>query len=220
MCLLILAAGHGVRLRAETAGLLPKQLLAVGGQTLLGRLLALAGCLRLRPMVVTLPAYRQQLAACGAELLLLDAETPDMLSTLYAMRGRVGGDLAWVGGDTLLSDPGPVAALLADHLAGRPYASFLYRRSDRHLAKLALAPRPRLTLTRQERFPYSLPNFGIHSAACWDDLALLPRGDYVQRALDRGERVLLREYTAPVFEIDTPADLAAARRHHARAAAS
>jgi hypothetical protein len=212
---LVLAAGHGRRLRAETAGRLPKQLLTVGDQTLLGRLLELGCQLRLAPLVVTLASHRAHFAGCGSELLLLGADTPDMLSTLYGARGRVGGDLVWVGGDTLLTDPEPLRALLAEHLAERPYASFLYRRSDRHLAKLALEPVPRLVLTRQGSFPYSLPNFGIHSAAAWGDLALQPRGDYVQRALDRGERILFREYTAPVFEIDCPADLAAARQHYA-----
>jgi hypothetical protein len=38
---------------------------------------------------------------------------------------------------------------------------------------------------------------------------------FLQRALDRGETVLFREYRAPLFEIDTPAVLLAARRHFA-----
>ena len=75
------------------------------------------------------------------------------------------------------------------------------------------APVPRVTLTREGDFPFSLPNFGIQSAACFADLDVDPRGEYLQRALDRGERLEFREYTAPVFEIDTPADLVVARRY-------
>ncbi len=77
------------------------------------------------------------------------------------------------------------------------------------------SPVPRVTLTRQGDFPFSLPNVGIQCAASFADLEIGPRGEFVQRALDRGERIHFREYRAPVFEIDTPADLAAARRHFA-----
>lgn len=234
MRMLILAAGRGLRLRAETGGG-PKQLVDVGGRTLLERLLALGRALDLAPLVVTrqaaAPAFHAALASATvdgmdavpgggaarpsqAEVLAID-ETPDMLATLIRARHRLAEDFLWLGGDTLLTDPEPLRALLAAHVAERPYGSFLYRRSDRHLAKLRpKVPVPRVTLTREGDFPFSLPNVGIQGEAAFADLAIEPRGEYLQRALDRGERLELREYTAPVFEIDTPADLAAARRYY------
>jgi MobA-like NTP transferase domain len=213
MRMVVLAAGKGWRLRSETAGG-PKQLVDVGGQTVLGRLLALGRLLGLVPLVVTRQAQAPALEAAGVDLLVVE-ETPDMLATLSLARTQVAEDFLWMGGDTLLTDPEPVRELLASHLTERPYASFLFRRSDRHLAKMRpAAPVPRVTLTREGDFPFSLPNFGIQSAASFADLDLDPRGEFVQRALDRGERIAWREYTAPVFEIDTPADLAAARQYY------
>src|ERR1700688_762133 len=213
MQMVVLAAGKGWRLRSETAGG-PKQLVEVGGQTILDRLLALGRLVGRAPLVLTRQAAAAALQAAGVDQLVVE-ETPDMLATLSLARRRVAEDFLWVGGDTLLTDPEPVRELLASHLAERPYGSYLYRRSDRHLAKLRpAAPVPRVTLTRESGFPFSLPNFGIHSAASFADLEVDPRGEFVQRALDRGERLAFREYTAPVFEIDTPADLAAARRYY------
>jgi NDP-sugar pyrophosphorylase family protein len=213
MRMVVLAAGNGRRLRGETAGG-PKQLVDVGGQTVLDRLLALGRLLGLAPLVVTRQAPAAALRAPGVDLLVVE-ETPDMLATLSLASSQVAEDFLWVGGDTLLTDPEPVRELLASHLGERPYGSFLYRRSDRHLAKMRPAtPVPRVTLTREGDFPFSLPNFGIQSAASFADLEVDPRGEFVQRALDRGERIVFREYTAPIFEIDTPADLAAARRYY------
>jgi choline kinase len=214
MHMVILAAGTGCRLRGETAGR-PKQLVEVGGRTLLDRLLALGRGLGLAPLVLTRHAHAACLRAPGVELMVVE-ETPQMLDTLCLARRRVAEDFFWIGGDTLLTDDEPVRALLAGHRAERPYASFFYCRSDRHLAKMRpSSPVPRVTLTRQGDFPFSLPNVGIQCAASFADLAIEPRGEYVQRALDRGERIRFREYRAPVFEIDTPEDLAAARRHFA-----
>ena len=215
MRMVVLAAGSGMRLRAETRGS-PKQLLDVAGATILGRLLGLGSILGLAPLVVTRADHAARFAAEGLEVLTVH-ETPDMLATLYGARLRIEEDFVWIGGDTLLTDVEPIRELLAAHLAEGAYASFLYRRSDRHLAKLALsAPVPTCMLTRAVAFPYSLPNFGIQCAASLSDLAIEPRGEYVQRLLDRGERVHFREYTAPVFEIDTPEELADARRHYSR----
>jgi NDP-sugar pyrophosphorylase family protein len=217
MQMVVLAAGNGCRLRSETGGS-PKQLLEVAGKTLLERLLALAGRLELAPLLVTQPEHAAAFRREGLDLLLTEGETPDMLATLYYARRRVEGeDFAWIGGDTLFSDLEPLRAMLAAHLAERACASFTYRRSLRHLAKLALSPPvPRVELTRAGNFPYSLPTFGIQSTASLAELALEPRGGYVQRLLDRGERVRFCEYEAPVFEIDTPADLAEARRFFSR----
>jgi len=134
MRMVVLAAGKGWRLRSETAGG-PKQLVDVGGQTVLDRLLAFGRLLGLTPLVVTRQALAAVLEVAGIDTLVVE-ETPDMLATLSLARCRVAEDFLWVGGDTLLTDPEPVRELLASHLAERPYGSFLYRRSDRHLAKL------------------------------------------------------------------------------------
>ncbi|HVR07606.1 MAG TPA: NTP transferase domain-containing protein [Thermoanaerobaculia bacterium] len=212
MRMVVLAAGAGRRLRRETAGG-PKQLVEVGGRSMLDRLLELGASLRLAPLVLTRQAQAARFEALGVEVLVVE-ETTHMLDTLCLAHRRVAEDFVWIGGDTLFADGEPVRDLLASHRAERPYASFLYRRSDRHLAKmLPSSPVPRVTLTRQGDFPFSLPNLGIQCAASFADLAIEPRGEFVQRALDRGERILFREYRAPVFEIDTPEDLAAARRH-------
>jgi NDP-sugar pyrophosphorylase family protein len=214
MRMVVLAAGNGSRLRSVTRGG-PKQLVDVGGRTLLDRLLGLGRELELSPLLVTRADHAACFQAEGLEVLTVP-ETPDMLATLYGARPRIEDDFVWIGGDTLLTDAESIRELLAAHLAEGAYASFLYRRSDRHLAKLALSsPVPRCELTRAGAFPYSLPNFGIQSAASFSDLAVEPRGEFVQRLLDRGERVRFREYTAPVFEIDTPEELAAACRHYA-----
>ena len=212
MQMVVLAAGHGRRLRDETDGG-PKQLVEVGGRTLLDRLLELGRRLAIEPLLVTRRAQAAAFRPAAGEVLEVE-ETPDMLATLRLVGSRVTGDFLWVGGDTLLADLEPVHRLLESHLAEHPYASYLCRRSDRHLAKLRpSAPVPRVTLTRDGVYPFSLPNLGIQSAASLVDLDLEPRGEYVQRALDRGERVLFQEYTAPLFEIDTPEELAAARRY-------
>jgi CTP:molybdopterin cytidylyltransferase MocA len=211
MKMLILAAGSGSRLQTETGGL-PKQLLTLGGRTILDRLLDLAGRLQLNPLVVTRPDHEPVFSCLARADVLAVAETTHMLATLHRARHEVQGDFLWVGGDTVFSDPAPLEALLASHLAERRYASFLLRRSARHLAKMRPgSPVPRVTLTRQGEFPYSLPNFGIQCGASLDDLAVEPLGEYVQRALDRGEQIACEEYEPPLFEIDTPEDLAAAR---------
>jgi NDP-sugar pyrophosphorylase family protein len=220
MKMLILAAGSGSRLRNETGGL-PKQLLALGGSTILDRLLELARQLRLAPLVVTgadqEPVFRR---LAQADVMAVGA-TRLMLETLHHARHRVEGDFLWVGGDTVFSDLAPLGALLASHLAERRYGSFLLRRSSRHLAKMRPgSPVPRVTLTREGEFPYSLPNFGIQRGGSLDDLALAPPGEYVQRALDRGEAIAFAEYEPPLFEIDTPDDLAAARRFFAECSIS
>jgi NDP-sugar pyrophosphorylase family protein len=215
MQMLVLAAGDGWRLRSATGGG-PKQLVDVAGRTLLDRQLDLARGLELAPLVVTRPVHAARFAAAGVQVLTV-GETPEMLATLYGARRRVEGDFVWVGGDMLFTDLEPLRALLAEHLAERACASFVYRRSDRHLAKLTLAlASPRVEMTRDGEFPYSLPALGIQCAASLAELAIAPRRGYVQRLIDRGERVLFREYRAPVFEVDTPEELAAASRYFAR----
>jgi NDP-sugar pyrophosphorylase family protein len=220
MKMLILAAGGGSRLRHETGGL-PKQLLTLGGRTILDRLLDLARQLRLTPLVVTRPVYEPVFRSLARTDVLTIGETRHMLATLLRARREVQGDFLWVGGDTVFSDLAPLAGLLASHFAERRYATFLRRRSSRHLAKMRpLEPVPRVTLTRQGEFPYSLPNFGIQCGSSFDDLAIEPLGEYVQRALDRGEPIAFEEYDPPLFEIDTPDDLAAARLFFAECSTS
>ncbi|HYH47133.1 MAG TPA: hypothetical protein VEG34_15740, partial [Thermoanaerobaculia bacterium] len=73
--------------------------------------------------------------------------------------------------------------------------------------------RPTVEVTRRPGYTWSVPNFLVHSPAAFADLAEEPRIEYLQRAVERGAPVLWREYTGGVFEIDTPEDLAAARRH-------
>lgn len=214
MRMVVLAAGRGSRLAAVTGGR-PKLLVEVGGRTLLDRLIVLGDEIGATPLVVTRPELAADLLGAGVEVLLEDSPA-DLLRTLHCARDWVPGPFCWVTGDLLFSDPAPLRDLVADHLATGSYASFFYCRSERF--KLKLAPggpafgAPRVEVTRAPGFPYSVPNFLVHSAAAFDDLAEEPRIAYLQRAIARGERVLCREYTAEVFEIDTPEDLAAARR--------
>ncbi len=215
MRMVVLAAGRGSRLAAATGGR-SKLLLEVAGRTLLDRLIELAAAIGARPLVVARPEHAAGLLAAGVEV-LPEAAPTGLLQTLYQARGRVQGDFCWVTGDLLFCDPAPLRELVAEHLATAPYASFLACRSDRFKLKLAPAAppasRPTLEVTRRPGYSWSVPNFLVHSPAAFADLAEEPRIDYLQRAVARGERVLWREYTGAVFEIDTPEDLAAARRH-------
>jgi NDP-sugar pyrophosphorylase family protein len=219
MRMVVLAAGNGCRLASVTQGR-PKQLLDVGGHTLLDRLLGLGRELGLQALVVTRQVHAASFAAAlaasgagaGAELMVIE-ETPDMLASLYRVRDRVREDFVFAGGDTLLVDPAPLRELIHTHLAERPYGSYLVRRSAQHKMKMQpLQPVPRLVLTHDGGYPYSLPLFAVQRADSLADLAIEPRGEYLQRALDRGERLRFQEHTSPLFEIDTPEDLTAARR--------
>src|SRR5260370_17155462 len=142
--MVVLAEGKGGRLRSETAGG-PKQLVDIGGQTVLDRLLALGRLLGLVPLVVTRQAQVAALQPAGVDLLVVE-ETPDMLATLSLARCRGPEDFLWMGGDTLLPHPHPVRELLASHLAERPHGSFPYPRSPRHRARMRpAAPGPGAT---------------------------------------------------------------------------
>jgi NDP-sugar pyrophosphorylase family protein len=214
MRMVVLASGRGSRLAAVTGGR-PKLLVEVGGRTLLDRLIELGDEIGATPLVVTRPELAADLLDAGVEVLLEDAPA-GLLQTLWRARDWVPGPFCWVTGDLLFSDPAPLRKLVADHVATGSYASFLYCRTERFKLKLVpggpAALVPRVEVTRAPGFAFSVPNFLVHSAAAFDDLAEEPRDDYLQRAIDRGERVLCREYTGEVFEIDTPEDLTAARR--------
>ncbi|HJX30136.1 MAG TPA: NTP transferase domain-containing protein [Thermoanaerobaculia bacterium] len=219
MKLLVLAAGFGTRLFSETGGR-PKALVDVGGTSLLDRLVGLADLIGLEPVVVARSAHVADFRARGVDVLVED-HSPHMIVTLANACRQLSGPLCWVGADMLFTDPAPLAGLVGDHLASDSFCSFLYCRSDRFKVKLDLAPEPAVAVTRDGVFPYSCPNFVVQAerVCAWlpgdlDD----PRASFVQRAIERGERILFREYHAPVFEIDTPAHLAEARRHFARCA--
>jgi GTP:adenosylcobinamide-phosphate guanylyltransferase len=218
MKLIMLAAGLGTRLRSVTGGR-PKHLLEVGGMTLLERHLALAEHLGLEPVVVTRPEFVSEFDGRGAEV-LVEESSPDMLATLSHTGRHVKETHVWVGGDILFTDFQPLREVVQAHLAAGSAGSFLYNRSDRFKAKLTLGPVPRVLLTREGAHPFSMPSFGVHAPRMFSYMAEAapPPGNYLQRSIEQGEPILFREYRAPVFEIDTPADLAAARRHFELAA--
>lgn len=219
MKLLVLAAGFGTRLFAETGGR-PKALVDVGGASLLDRLVGLADLIGLEPVVVARSAHAADFRARGVGVLIEDF-SPHMIVTLANACRQLPGPLCWVGADMLFTDPAPLAELVAAHLASDNFCSFLYCRSDRFKVKLDLTPEPAVAVTRDGEFTYSVPNFMVQAerVGAWlpGDLED-PRASFLQRAIERGERVLFREYHAPVFEIDTPGHLAEARRHFVRCA--
>ncbi len=220
MKLVILAAGLGLRLRQES-GPHPKSLLEVGGVSIFDRLLDLAGFIGLEPVVVTRPELVTDFRGRGVDVLVED-DTPHIIVTLAnACRRLPPEPLCWVGADMLLTDPAPLKELVETHLALDSFFSFCWCRTDRFKVKLELTPELAVTVTREGRFERSAPNFMVHAArvARWLPGDLVdPRGNFVQRAIERGERIHFREYPADVFEIDTPADLEAARRYFARCA--
>jgi CTP:molybdopterin cytidylyltransferase MocA len=65
---IVLAAGESRRMRAGAAGALPKQVMKVGGVTLLGRAIGAARGAGLSPIVVVLGAFSQEIRAGVAEL--------------------------------------------------------------------------------------------------------------------------------------------------------
>lgn len=225
MKLLVLAAGFGTRLFAETGGR-PKALVDVGGASLLDRLVGLADLIGLEPVVVARSAHAADFRARGVDVLVED-HSPHMIVTLANACRQLPGPLCWVGADMLFTDPAPLAEQVAAHLASDCFLSFLYCRSDRFKVKLDFKltldgeQEPSVAVTREGEFPYSVPNFVVQAerVRAWlpGDLED-PRASFVQRAIERGERVVFREYHAPVFEIDTPGHLAEARRHFARCA--
>jgi len=220
MKLVILAAGLGTRLRRES-GPMPKSLLDVGGISIFDRLVALAGFIGLEPVVVTRPEFVADFRRPGVEV-LVEENSPHILVTLANACRRLPSDpLCWVGADMLFTDPAPLKELVETHLASDSFCSFCYCRTDRFKAKLELEPELAVTATRGGNFELSIPDFLAQAARVapwlpgdWEN----PRANFLQRAIERGERISFREYAAPVFEIDTPADLEEARRYFARCA--
>lgn len=214
MRMVILAAGRGSRLAAESGGG-PKQLLEVGGRTLLERQLeiaALAGC---RPLVVARPESVDAFRRTGVEV-MVELVPAGILGTLYHARTAVDGPFCWIAGDMLFSDPAPLAALAAEHREEGGEASFFFCRTSRFKAKLRPGNPPAVFASREEGNPLSIPNFWLHSPRVFSYLAPEPEdGQHMLKLIAAGDPIRFREYTAPVFEIDTPEDLAAARRFFA-----
>jgi NDP-sugar pyrophosphorylase family protein len=212
MRLVILAAGGGRRLLAESNGH-SKSLLDVAGRTILDRAIELAGQLGLSPLVVT---RREHAAELGRRAeVRIEEEPTDLITTLYSARDALSETFCWMGGDMIFTDPQPLCELLAAHLSDGLAASMVYCRTDRFKAKLRLGPPLAVEVTRAGRHELSMPTFMVQSPRLFADIALAPRDGFLQRAIDRGEPMVAREYRAPVFEIDTPADLAEARRFFA-----
>jgi NDP-sugar pyrophosphorylase family protein len=212
MRLVILAAGRGLRLREESGGH-AKILLDIAGRTILDRALGLAVHLGLDPLVVT---RREHAAEIGrsAEVLVED-EPADILETLYFARGALRGTFCWMGGDLVFADWEPHRELLAAHLREGCSSSFFHCRTDRFKAKLHFGASLEVRVTREGVHEWSIPTFLVQSTHLLADMGNPPLDGFLQRAIDRGEPIQTRPYEAPIFEIDTPADLAAARRFFA-----
>jgi NDP-sugar pyrophosphorylase family protein len=209
--MVILAAGLGSRLAAESRGG-PKQLLDIAGRTLLERQLeiaALAGC---HPLVICRPRFVEDFRRTGVEVLVEEAPA-GILGTLYHSRTAIEGPFCWLAGDMLFTDPAPLAELAAEHLADGGEASFFFCRTSRFKAKLRLGNPPAVFASREEGHSLSIPNFWLHSPRVFSYLAPEPDdAQFMLKLIAAGEPIRFYEYTAPVFEIDTPDDLAAARR--------
>jgi NDP-sugar pyrophosphorylase family protein len=154
----------------------------------------------------------------GAGLEVVEETPTASMATLSNARRHVGEPFAWIGGDMLLTDDAPVRDLVREHREAGSCGAFFYVRTDRFKAKLRFDPDPEVLVTREGTFPFSLLNFGVHAPRLFAYLPgglSTPRDNFLQHALEGGEPILFREYRAPVFEIDTPGDLAEARRFYA-----
>ena len=210
MKMAILAAGLGSRLRGETGGR-SKMFLEAGGRTILDRLLDVARLLGAEPLAVTRPEFAEDFRRAGVEV-LVEENPSGILGTLYHARDRLRETFCWAAGDMLFTDPAPLRDLALAHVEQGRTASFFYCRTDRFKPKLRLGPFPEVVVTREPGYSLSLPNFLVHEHGVFAALSAGPMDSYLQRLIAAGEPVLIREYPAPVFEIDTPEDLAEARR--------
>lgn len=213
MRMVILAAGLGTRVR-EVSGGRPKAFLQVGreGETILGRLLEFAAEVGLDPLIITRPELASHFEPYAE--LLLEAEPVGMLTTLYEARHVVREPFVWVASDMVFSDHGLLERLVAEY-DPETFASFYFARTERFKAKIRFEPRLTVIPDREGTWGCSIPNFMVQSPRVFEYLAegaeSTPETNFFQRALDAGEPVTYREYPAPVFEIDTPTDLAEAR---------
>ena len=209
MRLVILAAGRGLRLR-EASGGRAKILLDIAGRSILDRTIALAAHLGLDPLVVTRREHAEEIG-WRTEVLVED-EPVDILESLYSARGVLRETFCWMGGDMVFADWKPHRELLSAHLSAGYSASFFHCRTDRFKAKLHFTPTLTVQVTREGTHEWSIPTFMVLSTRLLADMDKPPLGGFLQRAIDRGDPIQTRPYDAPLFEIDTPADLASARR--------
>lgn len=213
MKMVILAAGLGTRVCEATGGR-PKIFLDLGGETLLDRHLAVAARLGLEPLLVTRPEHVAEYRGIPAEILVEESPV-SMLATLYQARGRLDEPFVWVAGDMIFSDPGPLCNLVERH-DPEIFASFFFHRSDRFKAKVRFEPELLVRPTREGRWEMSIPNFAVQSPRIFTYMLPGSEPEFLGRALAAREAVKFQEYRDPVFEIDTPADLADARDHFSR----
>jgi GTP:adenosylcobinamide-phosphate guanylyltransferase len=213
MKMVILAAGLGTRMR-EVCGDRPKTLTDLGGETILDRLLATAHELRLEPMIVTRPELVAWFESTPAEV-LVEERPIGMITTLFQTRDLLHEPFVWVAGDVVFTAAEPLRELVAGHRSG-DFASYFFCRTDRFKAKIRFEPGLELIVTRQGEWCFSSPCFGVQSPRIFSYLEGDTEGQFVAKALAAGETLSLREYPHPVFEIDTPLDLAEARSYFAR----
>lgn len=213
MRMVILAAGLGTRVRA-VSGDRPKTFLQVGpeGETILGRLLDFAAEIGLDPLIVTRPELASHFEPYAE--LFLEEEPVGMLTTLYQARHVVSEPFVWVASDMVFSDHALLERLVAEY-EPETFASFFFARTERFKAKIRFEPRLTVIPDREGTWSCSIPNIMVQSPQVFEYLAeapeSTPESNFFQRALDAGEPVAYREYPAPVFEIDTLADLEEAR---------
>lgn len=216
MKMVILAAGLGTRLGSASGGR-PKVLVDLGDETILDRLFSLASDLRLDPLLVTRPEHVAWFQEVTAEV-IVEERPVGFLTTLYQTRSAVGDEpFVWVGGDMVFSEHAPLREIIEGHDPD-DFASFAYCRTDHFKPKLRFEPELTLKITREGQWDLSLPNFGVQSPRLFSYMEPDPEADFFAPALAAGETIFLREYPYPVFEIDTPPDLAAARSYFERCA--
>jgi NDP-sugar pyrophosphorylase family protein len=218
MKMVILAAGLGSRMR-DVCGARPKCLLDIGGESILDRLLAIGHELGLDPMIVTRPETAADFRDTPAEV-LVEERPAHMLTTLYQTRHlfpNASEPFVWTGADMVFSELGPLRELVNRHRAS-DFASYLFCRTDRFKAKVRFAPKLEIIATREGEWSFSCPTFGVQSPRIFSFLGDHGESQFSMKALAAGETITLREYPFPIFEIDTPADLDAARDHFARCA--
>jgi NDP-sugar pyrophosphorylase family protein len=145
---------------------------------------------------------------------LVEEAPSGFLGTLYCAREHLREDFCWMAGDMLFTDPVPLKELVELHLAEGSGHSCFYCRTDRFKLKVRLGPPLEAVTTREPGYSLSVPNFHVSSPRIFSYMAPDPNANYLRKMIEAGEPVLFREYTAPVFEIDTPEDVAEARRFY------
>lgn len=212
MELAILCAGKGRRLSEVTQGK-PKQMLKVGGKRIYDWHLELSDYLGLEPIVITTPKYEPYFREKHTKI-ITTTKLKGVIPTLYNARENLSENFCWIAGDMLFTDFGPLGNLLKEHLKEGNFASFFYAKNPKFKAKFVPSNPPEIVVGRDKTFQYSIPNFLVHSQRVFEYMEKEIMDNFLQRGIDAGEKVLFREYKAPVFEIDTSQNLNEARRHY------